>query len=411
MTQAREVVPVMDPTTTPKRAKVAAPTKAGGAKTRKGLGGVYGASFTGEGTRGLTFERRWTRPGVHPYDEITWEYRTAGISSETGKTRVRAEGRRGPELLEPARHQRRGQQVLPRPRRHAGARAQRQAAHRPRRQQHRRVGRDPALLRERRGPGRVQGRAHPPARPPEDGVQLAGLVQRRDRREAAVLRVLHQLGPGQHGLDHGPRQDRGHAVQVRLGRRRQPVDHPLVQGQDDRRRHRQRPRLLHARLRRLRRRDQVGRQDPPRRQDGDPGRRPSRRRRVHRQQGERGEEGLGPDRAGLRPELHGRGLRQRLLPEREPQRARDRRVHEGRRARRGLADPRGHRRPAGRHVQGPRHLPQDGRRGPPVRRPRDPVRHHDQRLAHEREQRADLRVEPVLGVHVPQRHGVQPRLA
>ncbi|MCJ7711807.1 MAG: vitamin B12-dependent ribonucleotide reductase, partial [Chloroflexi bacterium] len=60
-------------------------TKAG-ATARKGLGGVYGASFTGEGTRGLTFERRWTRPGVHPYDEITWEYRTAGISSETGKT-------------------------------------------------------------------------------------------------------------------------------------------------------------------------------------------------------------------------------------------------------------------------------------------------------------------------------------
>ena len=53
---------------------------------RKGLGGPYGASFNGEGTRGLTFERRWTRPGVHPYDEITWEYRTAGISSETGKT-------------------------------------------------------------------------------------------------------------------------------------------------------------------------------------------------------------------------------------------------------------------------------------------------------------------------------------
>ena len=60
--------------------------KASGAKTRKGLGGVYGASFTGEGTRGLTFERRWTRPGVHPYDEISWEHRTAGISSETGKS-------------------------------------------------------------------------------------------------------------------------------------------------------------------------------------------------------------------------------------------------------------------------------------------------------------------------------------
>ena len=54
--------------------------------------GPYGASFDGtepDGTtpvKGLTFERRWTRPGVHPYDEITWEYRTAGIANESGKT-------------------------------------------------------------------------------------------------------------------------------------------------------------------------------------------------------------------------------------------------------------------------------------------------------------------------------------
>ena len=41
--------------------------------------------FTGEGVRGLTFERRWTRPGVHPYDEITWEIRTAAIGNESGK--------------------------------------------------------------------------------------------------------------------------------------------------------------------------------------------------------------------------------------------------------------------------------------------------------------------------------------
>ena len=83
MAQAREVVPVMDAKGASKRAKGAGNSSA---KTRKGLGGPYGASFTGVGTRGLTFERRWTRPGVHPYDEITWEYRTAGISSETGKT-------------------------------------------------------------------------------------------------------------------------------------------------------------------------------------------------------------------------------------------------------------------------------------------------------------------------------------
>ena len=81
MAQAREVVPVMDAKAT-KRTKATA----NGAQTRKGLGGPYGASFTGVGTRGLTFERRWTRPGVHPYDEIQWELRTAGISSETRST-------------------------------------------------------------------------------------------------------------------------------------------------------------------------------------------------------------------------------------------------------------------------------------------------------------------------------------
>ena len=83
MAQAREVVPVMDEKASPKARGGKAGTRSG---ARKGLGGPYGASFDGEGTRGLTFERRWTRPGVHPYDEITWEYRTAGISSETGKT-------------------------------------------------------------------------------------------------------------------------------------------------------------------------------------------------------------------------------------------------------------------------------------------------------------------------------------
>src|SRR5512135_1479674 len=37
--------------------------------------------FTGDGTRGLTIERRWTRPGVHPYDEVAWEVRTASIGN------------------------------------------------------------------------------------------------------------------------------------------------------------------------------------------------------------------------------------------------------------------------------------------------------------------------------------------
>ncbi len=52
--------------------------------------GPYGVSFNGQNpdgspAPGLTFERRWTRPGVHPYDEIRWETRTASIGNESGK--------------------------------------------------------------------------------------------------------------------------------------------------------------------------------------------------------------------------------------------------------------------------------------------------------------------------------------
>ena len=51
---------------------------------------------TASQVKGLTFERRWTTPGIHPYDEITWEYRTAGIAQRDRQERLRAEGRRGP---------------------------------------------------------------------------------------------------------------------------------------------------------------------------------------------------------------------------------------------------------------------------------------------------------------------------
>jgi ribonucleoside-diphosphate reductase alpha chain len=36
--------------------------------------------------RGLTFRRYYTKPGVHPFDEIEWELRTAIISNEKGET-------------------------------------------------------------------------------------------------------------------------------------------------------------------------------------------------------------------------------------------------------------------------------------------------------------------------------------
>ena len=59
-------------------------------KTQPRHAGPWGASFDGRRpdgrpAKGLTFERRWTRPGIHPYDEIAWETRTAAIGNESGK--------------------------------------------------------------------------------------------------------------------------------------------------------------------------------------------------------------------------------------------------------------------------------------------------------------------------------------
>ena len=79
--------------------------------------------FTGAAAKGLTFERRWTTPGTHPYDEVEWELRDAIIQGadgqRVGQGRLRAEGRRGSQGVEPAGHQRRREQVLPWSHRHA----------------------------------------------------------------------------------------------------------------------------------------------------------------------------------------------------------------------------------------------------------------------------------------------------
>ena len=183
MAQAREVVPVMDE-------KVAPKSRGGktGVKSafvaRKGLGGPYGASFNGEGTRGLTFERRWTRPGVHPYDEITWEYRTAGISSETGKTVFEQKDVEVPVFWSQlatnvvVSKYFRGHVGTPE-REHSVKQLIDRVVN-----DDRRLGRHPALLRHGRGPRRIPGRADPSPGPPEDELQLARLVQRRASRRS-----------------------------------------------------------------------------------------------------------------------------------------------------------------------------------------------------------------------------------
>jgi ribonucleoside-diphosphate reductase alpha chain len=63
-------------------APTAAATAAGAAATAPTM--LPDGTFTGIGVKGLHFPRRWTRPGVHPYDEIEWEIRTASIGNEKG---------------------------------------------------------------------------------------------------------------------------------------------------------------------------------------------------------------------------------------------------------------------------------------------------------------------------------------
>ena len=88
-----DAIPVMDDavrtaTGVTAESEVVTVAKAATATRNRGPWGVSFDGLTEDGKRapGLTFERRWTRPGVHPYDEITWELRTANIASESGKT-------------------------------------------------------------------------------------------------------------------------------------------------------------------------------------------------------------------------------------------------------------------------------------------------------------------------------------
>src|SRR5215211_4209319 len=84
MARGTDAVPVMDPKT--RKASRARSEGTTAAASQRKLTGPYGASFDGEATKGLTWPRRWTRPDVHPYDEIEWETRTANIGNESGKT-------------------------------------------------------------------------------------------------------------------------------------------------------------------------------------------------------------------------------------------------------------------------------------------------------------------------------------
>ena len=118
---AREVVGVMDETTT--KAANAQDEREDQPHPRQGdPGRPVRGELHGPGHPGAHLRAPLDHAGRPPYDEITWELPHRRDQERVGQDRLRAEGHRGPQLLEPARHQRRRQQVLPRPHRHARAR-------------------------------------------------------------------------------------------------------------------------------------------------------------------------------------------------------------------------------------------------------------------------------------------------
>ena len=70
-----------------------------------------------------------------------------------------------------------------------------------------------------------------------------------------------------------------------------------------------------------------------------------------------------------------------------------------------------HHRQGGEDAEGARALGADRLRRLGLGRSRHPVPHDHQRLAHLPRRRRDQRLESVLGIHVPRRHGLQSRLA
>ena len=181
--------------------------------------------------RGLSVARRFTKPGEDPFAAVEWELRSAKINNETRRGGVRADRRRGAEELVAARHERRRLEVLPRSRRHARARAQREAADRPRGRHASASGATTAATSAT--PEDAQAfsrRAHPRARA-RRGMAFNSPVWFNlgvEGHAAAGERLLHQLRRGHHGVDHGPREDRGDALQGRLGHRLEPLAHPLL---------------------------------------------------------------------------------------------------------------------------------------------------------------------------------------
>ena len=200
-------------------------------RPHRGGGGDGGTGTTAR--RAERNDRRSSRRGWHPSPGAAllhhpWDrsFRPGAVGEaqrrdqrREGRGGVRATRRRVPDHLVAARHQRRRLEVLPRPARQLRARAQRQAADLARGEDDPGLGRDAGLLRVDDRRGGLRRRADASAGRAEGLLQQSGVVQRRHRAAAAVLRLLHPLRRRHDGVDPRLVPQRGHHLprRFRLG--------------------------------------------------------------------------------------------------------------------------------------------------------------------------------------------------
>ena len=394
-------------------------------KTLAATGTVEGRAASGRKGKGMTVPRVFSTEGVSPYDQVEWDLRTAAIKDERGQVifeQVDCEiPRAWSQLATNVVVSKYFYGEINTPERETSVR-----------QLVDRVtrtisdwGREDGYFASAEDADALLRRADGALPEPVRLVQLARLVQRRplpplrDRGRGQQL----AMGRGDPRRSSGPRTPtstrRGRPASssrstttwssiMRLAHSEamlfkygsgtgSDLSTPAIQqGEALRRRPAQRPGQLHAGLRRGRQRREVGRQDPPRRQDADAQDLAPRHPRIHRVQDQGGEEGPDPDPRRVRGQLQRRGVQLGPVPERQPLGPRHRRLPPRRRVRRRVDHPRRHHRPPDADLPGRRPDGQDRRGDLALRRPRHAVRGHHPALAHLPQHRADQLVEPLL---------------